>query len=54
MQLDRTGSGTLALINGMRYIRLGNIGFISCIINDDCPHLVRIINPFLKLRLGNG
>ena len=38
----------------MRHIRLGNRGFIGCVINDHRSYPVGIIHPLLELRFGDG
>ena len=48
-QLNGAGSGALALVDRVRHIFLGDICFISRVINDNGTVLVGIIDPFLQL-----
>ena len=47
-KLDGTGSRTLALINAVRDILLGNICLICCIIDDHAAVFVGVVDPLLK------
>ena len=53
-KLNGAGSCTLALINTVWNILLGNICFICCIIDDHAAVFVGVVNPLLKSCLCDG
>ena len=53
-KLDRTGSCTFTLVDGMWYIVFADICFVCCIINDHSSDLICVVNPFLKLCFADG
>ena len=50
---NRAGSCPLALIDGVRNIRLGNIGLIGRVIEDNRVNPVGVIHPLLQPFLSN-